>query len=70
MDEALNTKLGTETEQARRFRWMLNNPTSARHLLHLLSEKKGNSDSFCTMVDRIMACEDADRHYSATRRTA
>ena len=40
-------------------RWMLDDPVSARHLLLLLSEGKGNKESFRNMIRRIITSKDA-----------
>jgi hypothetical protein len=40
---------------ARRYRWIIDEPEGARHLLNLLREKKGDKVSFGNMIDRIEA---------------
>ena len=40
-------------------RWMLDDPVSARHLLLLLSEGKGNEESFRSMIRRIITSKGA-----------
>jgi hypothetical protein len=50
-----------DTIQAARYRWIVTNPESARHLLHLLQQGKGDADGFAKLVDRIEASERAAR---------
>ena len=40
-----------------RYEWLLDNPESARHLLGLLAQGKGDRDAFTKMVARIMVSE-------------
>lgn len=46
-----------DTEDAIRYRWILDHPDGARHLLHLLEQGKGDKKSFSKMIDRIIASE-------------
>jgi len=57
----------TPDDDARRFDFILRNPSGARHLLALLEEGKGDQVSFCTMLDRIDLSE---RRALASRKVA
>lgn len=46
----------SDEAEARRLRWILDNPDAARHLLRLLEEGRSNKrDDFRRMVDRLIA---------------
>ena len=48
---------------AERFRFLVDDPETARHLLSLLQQKKGNEDSLRKMIDRITESKiAANRH--------
>lgn len=59
-----------QTEESResaarlaRYEWMLADPETARHLLLLLSQGKGDRDAFERMIDRIQTSkEQASEH--------
>jgi predicted Fe-S protein YdhL (DUF1289 family) len=46
---------------AERYRWIVANPESARHLLRLLQQRKGDEEAFAKMIDRIITSENAAR---------
>lgn len=48
-----------EDQDAVRFRQLVADPETARHLLLLLSQAKGNEESFRKMIDRIAASKEA-----------
>jgi hypothetical protein len=49
------------SQDSKRFRWIVDNPISARHLLNLLALGKGDKESFIHMIDRVILSEEKAR---------
>lgn len=59
--EAQSESASSDADDARRFRALLIDPEGARHLLHLLQQRKGDEAAFRSMIDRIEASREAAR---------